>query len=73
MPVFLSKVVYNVSDESGRKEVSVTCEFRKVFFFFFFSLNDNFIEPWNYTRSTEDLRHVVRWHYIQRDPSYYNI
>ena len=41
--------------------------------FFFFSLNDNFIEPWNYTRSTEDLRHVVRWHYIQRDPSYYNI
>ena len=36
-------------------------------------LNENFIEPWNYTRSTEDLRHVVRWHYIQRDPSYYNI
>ena len=39
----------------------------------FFFLNENFIEPWNYTRSTEDLRDVVRWHYIQRDPSYYNI
>ena len=38
-----------------------------------FYLKENFIVPMNYTRSTEDLRHVVRWHYIHHDPSYHNI